>query len=446
MDDICQIIKKQYPINYSVLPNGGRPLSLILKSDLPESVRESVQTVLNRFMLPLDEGAELEVKLGMEPCPDSQESCLTLRCGKQCFYLSEGDPYVTLGWTLYALTQGISSLNTPYPRKLLAMTYSADQQCAAASLLATVEGWGHEQSADTLKELMQKAVSESLGTVCGCAPMFSGRPLTQTGWRIMQKSRGLFAKKQEWELLELSNTLFGRESYLSSLNIFCAGLSNNVFFQERLSESVRALAEELYTKPLTNLEIRLGEAIRIRQEELKKTEMGAQKAAKAELTKKTVLRSIIPNECFKAVDRECGKLAAAIIERQLLEEVQKYLSKTLGQTLTVAQRGIWDWRRSLQSFCKIAPTENRLPLGWNCFCSTCTVLPQTKSVNWDGKMLQELKMNAGTYGRYIRAAWFCAPLLRELSEIDYSITYPVVMTGQPVVALMEDLLEVENHE
>lgn len=447
MDDICKVIKTQYPINYTVLQNGGRPISLKLADGLPEAVCLSIQAAMNRFMLPIDDDAELAAELCLETCPDTQEPCLTLHCGNHCFYLPEDDPGITLAWTLYALSQDLPFLNTPHPRKLLAVEYSAEQQSAAASLLATVEYWGSEPETEELKELVQKVVSESVDELSAHAPLFSGRPVTAEGWRLLQKTRGFFARKHEWELQELSNALFGQRSYMTDLNAFSSELSDQSSFYEMLSEIVRTLAEELYTCPMTNLDMRLGEVIRVRQEELKKTETSIKKAVKAELAKKTLLRAVDPRTCFESIDSGCGRLASAKIESRILDQVQKHLPKTLEHTLTAAQKGIWDWRRSLQSFCRVEPSENRLPLSWDCFALLRTVLPQSESANWDGRMMQTLKMNAGTHGRYIRAAWFCAPPLCDLSEIDYNITYPVMMTGQAVVALMEDLLEeAEIHE
>jgi len=447
MDDICQVIKTQYPVNYTVLQNGGRPISLKLVDEVPENMRSAIQSVLNRFLLTFADSAELSAELRIEPCPDSKLPCLTLHCGDRCFYLPDGDPLLTLGWTLYALTQDLPFVNTPYPKKLLAVDYSAEQQSVAASLLATVEHWRNEPDIEALKELLQKVVSESAASLCKHAPLFSSRPITEEGWRLMQKSKGVFAKKREWELEKLSHVLFGHSSYMAELNVFCNGLSDRSDFEKLVSETVGTLAGELYLSfPMTNLNIRLSEVIRTWQDELKKTETDIKKEVKAELAAKMFLRIVNPGACFESIDLRCGRLAAAKIQGRILEEVQILLAKTLEQTLTAAQKGVWDWGKSLQSFCRITPSENRLPLGWDSFSSSSTVLPKSKSESWDSQMMQALKMNAGTSGRYIRTAWFCAPPLCELSEIDNNITYPVMMTGQPVVALMEDLLEVESCE
>lgn len=443
MDDICQIIRKQYPINYSVLPNGGRSLSISYEDHLPGQTKASVQSTLDRFMLPVcSDGAELNVEVCMSLCPGTKEDCLTLRGDDFCFYYPDGDPALTLAWTLYGLTQELPCLSLPYPKKLLAVMYSAEQQGLAASLLATVQYWENSASANALAAVLTAVLREDADTVFPHAPLFGARPLTEEGWQLMQQSRYLFAKKREWEIQSLVNALYGQGSYLKELDAFCRALNNNDYFQQTLSETFEELMKELYARPLADVEFRLNEAVAIRREELDREETQARKAVKAELSAKAIVRRVEPSNIFERLDNESDKLARVQIEKLLLGEIQNKLSEKLEQTLPAAQKGVWSWHRSLQDFCQINPAENRMMIGWDWFSS-----PQTQPLlcgitNWNPQMLRTLQVNAGTWGHYVTNAWFCAPHIRELCSIAPDITWPVRMTGTPMVALMEDIVEV----
>ena len=407
MDDICQIIRKQYPINYSVLPNGGRSLSISYEDHLPGQTKASVQSTLDRFMLPVcSDGAELNVEVCMSLCPGTKEDCLTLRGDDFCFY------------------------------------YSAEQQGLAASLLATVQYWENSASANALAAVLTAVLREDADTVFPHAPLFGARPLTEEGWQLMQQSRYLFAKKREWEIQSLVNALYGQGSYLKELDAFCRALNNNDYFQQTLSETFEELMKELYARPLADVEFRLNEAVAIRRGELDREETQARKAVKAELSAKAIVRRVEPSNIFERLDNESDKLARVQIEKLLLGEIQNKLSEKLEQTLPAAQKGVWSWHRSLQDFCQINPAENRMMIGWDWFSS-----PQTQPLlcgitNWNPQMLRTLQVNAGTWGHYVTNAWFCAPHIRELCSIAPDITWPVRMTGTPMVALMEDIVEV----
>ena len=439
---ICQTIRERYPISYKLPVVSGAPLALTYAEGLPEELEKQVRTTLARFALPVDNNAALCARICQAQLPGTGESCLALSYNNNHLYFADGDPCESLAWTLYALTQGLPFLNVSLPMKLRAAVYSASQQSLASSLLSNVRYWQNEITPETLENCLDELLGPHAQAQCRRVPLIGWRPVTEEGWQLISKSKGLLARNTTYTLQALAARLYGQTDCFEELSAFMKSLKEDAEFQRELNDICAALLKRLCSLPPTDLEFSLEEVINARKAKLREDAKQAKERVALCLRNRLTLKRIDPADAFAQADAERTALAAILIEGRFLSALQKRLPAELAKVLPAAQAGIWSWNESLQDFCRIDSLEKPQNIGWDFFRSPDSRRLRCRHDGWDAQRLFALQANAGTLGPYNREVWFCAPPVRALCSEDFRTVTQAVGHLPPslMVALMSEYL------